>query len=253
MRYQPSTSARGRLLRLVPVAAHHVRAADDDLADLARRGRGAVGAAHRDVDADAGCPHERARGASSRRSSWGSERGDRRRSPSRRRGGPARRRGTRRGRGAASRWRSASRRGRCAAGCVTSRGRASCSSLIAASIVGTTSVAVIAVRVDEVERLGRIEGAEHDLAAARSTPSPARRPIPAAWNSGAMISQRVSGVNGEQAWKCMALATRLRVGEHHALRRAGRAARVEEPGQVVLADRAVVQLRRRSAAASNAS
>ena len=117
----------------------------------------------------------------------------------------------------------------------TSRGRASCSSEIAASIVGTTSVAVTPLALDEVERrAGSNAGSTTWRPPFHTVASTAIEP--AAWNSGAMISQRVSGRERRGGQEVDRVGHEVAVGEHHALGRAGRAARVEQPGEVVLAD-----------------
>ena len=82
----------------------------------------------------------------------------------------------------------------------TSRGRASCSSASAASIVGTTSVAVT-----------RWASMSSSAAAASNTGSITWHPPchtvastaiePAAWKSGAATSQHVSGRKANWAWK----------------------------------------------------
>ena len=90
-----------------------------------------------------------------------------------------------------------------------SRGRARCSSQIAASIVGTTSVAVIrSASIRSSAAPGSNAGSTTWRPACQTV---ARTAIePAAWNSGGMISHRVSGPNGHAPWKCSALAIRLR-------------------------------------------
>jgi len=91
----------------------------------------------------------------------------------------------------------------------TSRGRATCSSVRAASIVGTTNVAVTPCRSIR----------SSPVAASNAGSTTWRPPFhtvartatePAAWKSGAAISQHVSGRNGQKTWKCKALATRFR-------------------------------------------
>ncbi len=91
----------------------------------------------------------------------------------------------------------------------TSRGRAACSSFIAASMVGTATVWVTPSR-----------SIRSRATAGSNAGSTTLRPVfhtvastaidPAAWNRGAMISQRVAGVKGQMAMKWNVLATRFR-------------------------------------------
>ena len=185
----------------------------------------------------AGCPHDRARGESRHALLVAERRRDRRglgravhlQQLRRREGACAP--------GAASRSRRATRRGRSPCRLTASRGRASCSSLSAASIVGHQQRAGHAVALDEVERDRRVERRQHDL----TSPCPHGREH---GDRSRGVEQRRGdepahvGPERVEGLIVQRVGDQVAVGEHHALRRSRRAACVEEArdrgvGQVV--------------------
>ena len=233
----PAVDERGgRLLGLVPVRRPSRSGPRTTTSPTSPAGaRRAVGRRTSTSTPTAGWPHERACGASSSAPRRRAATSRSARSRSRRRCAAARAAGTPRGRGAASRWRSARRRGSPSSSDETSRGRASCSSVIAASMRRHDERRGDAARArpGRARRRGRTRAASTWRPAFQIVDSTAIEP--AAWNSGATTSQHVSGGTASHL-HVHRVGDEVAVGEHHALRRPRRAAGVEEPGEVLLAD-----------------
>ena len=123
---------------------------------------------------------------------------------------------------------------------LTSRGRASCSSTAAATIVGTPSVAVTPSRsMTSSTSPGSNDGRMTCLAPTYNVCSTDTEP--AAWNSGAMTRYTSSSVKRHDHLHVDGVGDQVAVGEDHALAGPGRAAGVEEAGGLVLVHRGVVE------------